>query len=298
MQAIRQVAGIVTLLVASGASAQQADISFKTTEVAPGLFMLEGQGGFTGGNLGLSVGEDGVILIDDGVTPLADRTIAAVKKTTGRPVDFVVNTHVHGDHVGGNAALHEQGARIIAHDRTRQRMVEQGLVGAQENTPAPEGALPEMTFSDSLTMHLNGEEAFVFHVGAAHTDGDAVIYFRDSDVIHTGDILFNGIFPYIDLGTGGSVEGYIAAQDDVLSLAGENTKIIPGHGPLATKADLEAARNMLRDARDRVRRLIDEGKSEDDVVSANPLADYEGWSWEFITTERITRTLYRDLSGG
>jgi glyoxylase-like metal-dependent hydrolase (beta-lactamase superfamily II) len=276
--------------------AQDADISFKSTELGAGLYMLEGQGGFAGGNLGLSMGDDGVILIDDGVGPLAPKLLAAVTDIAGQPVDFVVNTHLHGDHTGGNIALNETGATIIGHDNVRRRMIESDAASADGSAPAPEESLPEITFSRSMTFHLNGHEAFVFHVARAHTDGDAVIFFRDADVIHAGDVLFSGLFPFIDLDSGGSVAGYLEAQDDILSLAGPNTRIIPGHGPLAGKSELQAARDMLADARSRVKALVDAGKSEQDILEENPLERYhENWNWNFITTEVMTRTLVRDL---
>jgi glyoxylase-like metal-dependent hydrolase (beta-lactamase superfamily II) len=281
--------------VCVSAGAQDAGISFKSTDLGSGLYMLEGEGGFAGGNLAISMGEDGVVLIDDGVPPLASRMLAAVTDVTGRPVDFVINTHVHGDHIGGNAALHESGARIIGHENVRRRLLEDDSVSADGSAPAPDSMLPEITFSQSMTFHLNGHEAFVFHVARAHTDGDAVIYFRAADVFHAGDILFNGLFPYIDLGSGGSVAGYIDAQDDILSLAGPDSRIVPGHGPLADKSDLQAARDMLVDARKRVKALVDAGKQEDEIVAENPLELYEDWSWDFITTELMTRTIVQDL---
>jgi glyoxylase-like metal-dependent hydrolase (beta-lactamase superfamily II) len=161
----------------------------------------------------------------------------------------------------------------------------------------PGDALPILTFSDSVTFHLNGREAFVFHVEHAHTDGDAVIHFPGENIIHAGDAMFNGLFPYIDLDSGGSVEGYIAAQERILALADEQTRIIPGHGPLANRKDLQAAVAMLRDANNRVKKLVAAGQSEDEIVAANPLADYDDdWSWQFISTERMTRTLYRGLT--
>lgn len=284
------------LLAAAPSPAQESGISFKSTELAPGLYMLEGEGGFTGGNLGLLTGEDGTVLIDDGVEPLAENMLAAVNEIAGVPVDFVINTHVHGDHVGGNAALHASGATIIGHDNIRERLLD-GSATADGN-PAGEGTTPEITFSDSVTFHLNGHEAFVFHLEHAHTDGDAAIRFHEANVIHTGDVFFNGLFPFIDLGSGGSIDGYIAAQEAILALAGKDTRIIPGHGPLAGKADLEAAHAMLVDARGRVLKLIEEGKSEDEVVAANPLAPYDAeWSWDFINTENMTRTFYRGLNG-
>lgn len=275
--------------------AQDGQITFKSTDLGSGLYMLEGQGGFAGGNLGLSTGEDGVVLIDDGLGELASMTLAAVEDITDRPVDFVINTHVHGDHTGGNVALHESGATVIGHENVRRRMVEDDSISADGSAPAAKEAMPEITFSRSMTFHLNGHEAFVFHVASAHTDGDAVIFFRGANVIHAGDVFFNAIFPFIDIDSGGSVAGYIEAMDDILSLAGPDTRIIPGHGPLANKAALQAARDMLADARSKVKTLLDEGKPGQDIVDANPLAAYESWSWNFITTEIMTRTLIRDL---
>ncbi len=290
--------GVIPLVFAAiPSAAQDAEISLKSTEVTPGIFMLEGQGGFTGGNLGLLIGDDGVVLIDDGLEPLADKTLAAVSEISRDPVDFVINTHVHGDHLGGNEAFHRAGATIISHDNTRLRLLEQDEAGAGDGTAMAKEVLPQITFSRSMTFHLNGHEAFVLHVPAAHTDGDAVIFIRDADVLHTGDVMFNGMFPFIDLEAGGSVPGYIAAQEDMLSLAGPETRIIPGHGPIANKDDLQASLDMLVGARDRVQELINEGRSEEEVVAANPLAVYhDKWNWQFITTERMTRTLFRGLT--
>lgn len=281
--------------LASIASAQQGDVSYKATEMAPGIVMLEGVGGFTGGNLGLWSGEDGVVLIDDGMQPYLKIMLQAIEKQAGAKVNFVINTHVHGDHVGNNASMSMQGATIIAHENIRERLLKDGVTGADGQQPADKEMLPEITFSDGVTLHLNGHHAKVMHVMRAHTDGDAIIHFPDADVIHCGDVFFNGLFPYIDLESGGSVDGYIAAMDKVLALAGQATRIIPGHGPVATKNELEAARDMLMAARDRVRGLVAGGKSEDDIVSMNPLADFDAdWSWGFITTERMTRTLVKD----
>jgi glyoxylase-like metal-dependent hydrolase (beta-lactamase superfamily II) len=217
----------------------QDNIDFKSTELTPGLHMIEGVGGFAGGNMALSVGEDGVILIDDSLPPLSDKLIAAIAKITDQKVDFVINTHVHGDHTGGNEAFGKAGATIVAHDNIRKRMLE----------GKPKDALPVLTFAHGLTFHLNGEEARVIHLAKAHTDGDAIIHFPGADVIHTGDICFNGMFPFIDLNSGGSVDGYIAGQEKIITMAGENTKIIPGHGPLATRADLEKNLAVLKDAK-------------------------------------------------
>lgn len=282
-------------LFMSVASAQQEKISYKATEMAPGIVMLEGVGGFAGGNLGLWSGEDGVVLIDDGMQPYLKIMLEAIEAHAGAPVNFVINTHVHGDHIGNNAGMSMQGATIIAHDNIRERLVRDGVTGANGKEPASKHMLPEITFSDGVTLHLNGHRAEVIHVMQAHTDGDAIIFFADADVIHCGDVFFNGLFPYIDLDSGGSVDGYIAALDKILAMAGSKTRIIPGHGPAAAKADLESARDMMMTARDRVRALVAEGKNEDDIVGMNPLADFDAdWSWGFITTERMTRTLVRD----
>jgi glyoxylase-like metal-dependent hydrolase (beta-lactamase superfamily II) len=274
--------------------AQQPEISFEATELAPGLYMLEGVGGFAGGNLGLSIGDDGVVLIDDGLPPLTDELLEAIGELTDDPIEFLVNTHVHGDHIGGNEALAQAGATIVAHDNLRSRLVADGMMMPGGPVPAPKDALPTVTFSDSVTFHLNGRDAFVFHVEKAHTDGDAVIHFRDDNVIHAGDVMFNGLFPFIDMDSGGTVDGFIAAQKRILEAVDEKTKIIPGHGPVAGKKELAAAIAMLEDANARVRALVEAGKSDEEILAANPLADYhDGWSWSFITTERMTQTLIR-----
>jgi glyoxylase-like metal-dependent hydrolase (beta-lactamase superfamily II) len=268
---------LCTFLFALAANAQEGEISFKSTELAPGLYMLEGQGGFAGGNLGLITGDDGVVLIDDGLEPLVAVTVAAIESLTGDPVDFVINTHAHGDHTGANEVLHGKGATVVAHDNLRRQMVKDGSNRA---------ALPELTFADAVTFHLNGHTARVFHVANAHTDGDSVIHFPEVNIIHTGDVLFNKLFPFIDMDSGGSVDGFIAAQKKIISIADDETKIIPGHGVLANKADLQAAVDMLEDAQARVRALVDAGKSKEEVLAENPLID----------TERMTEALYRSLT--
>jgi glyoxylase-like metal-dependent hydrolase (beta-lactamase superfamily II) len=288
---------LILLFFSTLVSAQQGEISFKSTEVAAGLHMLEGDGGFAGGNMGLLVGEDGTILIDDSMPPFSDQLLSAVAGVTDDDVDFLINTHIHGDHIGNNELLGKLGATIVAHDNIRHRMVTDGVDSREGKIPAPKDALPVLTFSDAVTFHLNGHTAHVFHAAGAHTDGDAVIHFTDINVIHTGDVLFNGIFPYIDLDSGGSVDGFIHAQERILALANDDTRIIPGHGPLASKADLQVSIDMLRDSRERVAALVREGLSEDEIVAANPLASYhDDWNWGFITTERMTRTLVRGLA--
>ena len=273
------------------ALAQDFATAVKSTEVVPGVYLIEGADGFAGGNITLLVGEERVVLIDDGVEPIADALIDSVAELAGRPVDFVINTHVHGDHVGSNAAYSAAGAVVFAHDNIRKRLLD---------NPAEAGGaagLPTVTFADAVTFHVNGIEAYVFHVENAHTDGDAVIAFRDLNVIHAGDVHFNYLFPFIDLDNGGDVAGFVAAQRRIVAMADDDTIIIPGHGPIASKADLQTAIDVLLDCEARVKVLVEAGKTEDEVLTANPLADYhDTWNWGFITTERMTQTLYRSLT--
>ncbi|MGB5331513.1 MAG: MBL fold metallo-hydrolase [Woeseiaceae bacterium] len=278
------------LIMASLAFAQDAEITFSSSEVAPGIFMVEAKGGFGGGNMAVLVGEDHVAMVDDGLPPLAETLLAHVNATAGGPIDFMINTHVHGDHAGGNAVFADNGTVVFAHDNIRKR-----LLPDASGAGGP-GGLPVITFGDGVTFHLGKIEARVKHLPNAHTDGDAAIYFPGANVIHTGDILFHGIFPFIDLDNGGSVDGYIAAQQEILSMANDETKIIPGHGALTDKGGMKADLDVLIDGRAMVKALLDQGNSSDDVLEANPLAKYDSYSWEFITTERMTRTLIRSLT--
>lgn len=270
---------------------------FETTEVAPNIYMLQGVGGFLGGNIGISIGEDGVVMIDDSMPPYLDKLTHAISSVTDQPIDFLINTHIHGDHIGNNATFGEQGVRLVAHDRLRSRLVEQGIRMPDGFVPAPDDALPEITFSEDITFHLNGQTTHVFHVPQAHTDGDAIIHFKEANVIHGGDVVFHGLFPYIDLDSGGSVDGFIAGLAKIISLCDDETKVIPGHGPLTDKMGVQLDLDMLMDAKARVAALIAEGHSIDDIVATEPLKDYEdGFTWGFINAERLTRTIHRDLT--
>ncbi len=275
---------------ATVASAQDVATEVSVTEAAPGVYMLGGANGFSSA-MTLIIGEERVVLIDDGMAPITADLVATVDELAGRPIDFVVNTHIHGDHVGSNASLAENGAVIFAHHNLRKRLVE------KPDSAGGVGGLPVVTFADGVHFHLNGQEVHVFHVKDAHTDGDAAVHLMGSDVIVAGDLHFNYLFPFIDLDSGGTVKGFIAGMGKLLEMAGEDTVIIPGHGPIAGRADLQAAHDMLVDAEKRVAALVNEGKSVDEVVAANPLADYhDDWNWGFITTERMTRTIYRSLT--
>lgn len=283
---------IALLLASTFSSAQETAASLKSIEVAPGIFAMEGDGVFAGGGITILVGDEYNVLIDDGMTPFAPALIDAATELAGGPIDFVINTHVHQDHVGGNAALAESGAVVLAHENIRKRLID------KPNDAGGPAGLPVVTFSDQVSFHVNGLEAFVFHVANAHTDGDAVIEFRGANVIHAGDVFFNSVFPYIDLDNGGGVAGFLAAQRQILAMSDDDTVIIAGHGKItASKAELRAAIDMLVDAETRVETLVLEGKTEAEILAANPLADYhDTWNWSFITTERMTKTLFRWLT--
>jgi glyoxylase-like metal-dependent hydrolase (beta-lactamase superfamily II) len=254
--------------------------------------MLEGADGFAGGNMTLLTGGEQVVLIDDGLGSVSRLLLEKTQELAGADIDFVINTHVHGDHAGSNAAFAENGSIIVTHDNIRRRLV-------QDSTPAGgPGGLPVITFNDAITFHINGDEAYVFHLETAHTDGDAAIYFRNANVISTGDVVFHSLFPFIDLDNGGNVDGYIAAMKKLVAMIDEETIVIPGHGEITDKAGLEADLAMLVEARKRVKTLIDQGMSGADILAANPLADFDAdFSWQFITTARMTETLIRHFRG-
>jgi glyoxylase-like metal-dependent hydrolase (beta-lactamase superfamily II) len=266
--------------------------SFEHTEVSPGIYMLTGaEGKMSGGGVGLLVGDEYVVLIDDSFTPLGPALLEKIEELAGRPADFIINTHAHGDHTGSNQFQAEHGAIIVAHDNLRARMESD----PEQNTGP--GALPIITFSDEMTFHVNGHEAYVFHVETAHTDGDAAILFREANVIASGDLLFRGIFPFIDLDSGGNVSGYKTAMQRLINMSDDETRFISGHGPVATRADVQQDLDMLVDAEARVKALIDKGMTEEEIVVANPLVVYhDDYNWGFITTERMTRTLFRSLT--
>ncbi len=299
---LRKLTAICLAILASTALAQTPapDTSVQTEQVAPGIYMLIGKGG----NIGVSTGADGTFLIDDQYAPMTSSVIAALKAVNAPMPRFVLNTHWHGDHTGGNENLAKEGALLIAHDQVRARMSSDQFVKfVQMAVPAaPQAALPVVTFNDTVTFYLNGDEIHGTYVPHAHTDGDVIVHFRKANVIHTGDVFFR-YYPFIDQSSGGSIAGMIAAVDRILALADDKTRIIPGHGPLANRADLVEYRDMLVATSGRIRDLVKAGKTVDEIVAAAPNADYDAkWGWAFITAERYTRMIYElvesELSAG
>lgn len=291
------VLGFAVVAMAAPALAQDdfSDVEIKVTKVADGVYMLEG----AGGNIGVSVGKDGVFLIDDQYAPLTEKIVAAVRQIDDGRIRFVLNTHWHSDHTGGNENLGAGGTLIVAHDNVRQRMsVEQFFTAWDRKVPpSPEGALPVVTFSEAVTFHLNGDEIQAFHVESAHTDGDSMVHFRNADVLHMGDILFNGGYPFIDVDAGGSIRGMIAACDRALELVGADTRIISGHGPMATRKDLEKYRAMLAGVVAAVEPLVAQGEGLDEIKKADPLAPFnETWGSGFVNPDLMLEIVVGDLA--
>jgi len=285
------------LLLAVSARAQDmADVRITAKQVAPGIHVLEGRGG----NIGVCSGKDGVFLIDDQFAPLTEKITAAVREIGGGEIRFLVNTHFHGDHTGGNENLGRAGVLIVAHDNVRERLGTEQVNKLFDRTtpPSPEGALPVVTFNDAVTFHLNGETIRVFHVDNAHTDGDAVVHFVKADVVHAGDVYFNGLYPFIDTSAGGSIDGTLAAADRILQIAGPGTRIIPGHGEVTGRDGLLAYRDMLATVRRNVKQLLDAGKNLEEIQAAKPTADFDAeWGDGFLDPDTFTKAVAWSLGG-
>ena len=273
------------LFCSSTLLSQNREVTIKTTKLSDNVYMLVG----SGGNIGISAGDDGVFIIDDQFAQLTPKIIDAIKAISDKPLQFLVNTHYHGDHTGGNENMTKQGVKIIAHENVRKRLVDGESV---------KDALPIITFNDRVNVHMNGEDVNVHHVEHAHTDGDAMLYFTKSNVLHTGDTYFRNRYPYIDVKSGGGIDGYINAVKKGLSLINDNTKIIPGHGEVSNKEEYQSFLIMLETLRANVQTEIDKGKTENDVVSNTTITkkyDDLGYSWNFITSEKIRRAIYQSL---
>jgi cyclase len=292
----RFIAAAAFALATIPALAQQdfSKVEIKATRITNTTYMLTG----AGGNIGLSVGDDAVFIVDDQFAPLTPKIVAAIAQVTPKPIKFVLNTHWHFDHTGGNENLGKAGALILAHHNVRKRMSTEQLIDFlnMKTKPDPKDALPVVTFSADMSLHLNGEEIRAIHMPNAHTDGDSVVHYTGSDVIHMGDIYFNGFYPFIDAESGGSADGVVAACDRVLAIATEKTRIIPGHGPLSNTAELKAFRDMVATISGRVKALVAQGKSLEDIKAAKVSADHdEKWGKGFIKPERFAEMLARPL---
>jgi glyoxylase-like metal-dependent hydrolase (beta-lactamase superfamily II) len=283
----RKSAAMITMLglmwLLSPASHAQQDFSnveIVAHHVAGSVYYLQG----AGGNIGLSIGEDGIVMIDDQYAPLTDKILAAIRQLNEGEIRFVINTHVHGDHTGGNENLGKLGILILARDEVRVRLAAQ----------SPAAALPVLTYSDAITIHLNGEEVYAFPVPPAHTDGDTFIHFVDSDVIHTGDVFRTTAFPVIDTNNGGTLDGSIQALGLLIGTAGPDTLILPGHGEVSTRMDVMGFRDMIIDVRDQVALMVERGMSYKEVAAANPTAAYND---RYGNPDRFLRAVYTELGG-
>jgi cyclase len=286
----------ILLTFSANALSQQQEVEFNTFQLSDTVYMLVG----SGGNVGISAGEDGVYIIDDQVQQITDGLLEAISKISRQPIRFVINTHVHFDHTGGNETIGGAGTIIIGHDNIRKRMVSEQVNLFLPRTTPPHAAvaLPVVTFNDQISLHLNGETATAYHVANGHTDGDSIIHFPVSNVIHMGDMWFNGMYPFIDLEAGGAIQGMIQAANLALSLADDKTRFIPGHGPLAITEDLRNYRDFLIKAVANVQMLIDEGKNLQQTIAAQPTAEWDeelGKIW--ITPDQFVTFIYNSLEG-
>lgn len=283
----RKSAAMITLLglmwlftPASHAQQDFSNVEIVAHHVAGSVYYLQG----AGGNIGLSIGEDGVVMIDDQYAPLTDKILAAIRQLNEGEIRFVINTHVHGDHTGGNENLGKLGILILARDEVRVRLAAQ----------SPAAALPVLTYSDAITIHLNGEEVYAFPVPPAHTDGDTFIHFVDSDVIHTGDVFRTTAFPVIDTNNGGTLDGSIQALGLLIGTAGPDTLILPGHGDVSSRMDVMGFRDMILDVRDQVAPMVESGMSYEEVAAADPTAAYND---RYGNPDRFLRAVYTELGG-
>ncbi|MGH8495223.1 MAG: MBL fold metallo-hydrolase [Gammaproteobacteria bacterium] len=297
MFGLAPLAALLWMSAGAAIAQDQEEIEVTLEEVGTGVYMLTGRGG----NIGVSIGEDGVFLVDDQYAPLTPAIREALAEVTDEPVRFVLNTHWHEDHTGGNEEFGKGGSLVIAHENVRKRLAAgqiMNYLGQEINVPPASGAaLPVVTFDNAVTFHINGDEVHAFHVLSAHTDGDSIVHFRKADVVHMGDTYFNGFYPYIDASSGGSLRGMIAAADRALELVGEDTAVIPGHGPLSNRQELESYRDMLVEVHERMGELIDEGLSLEEIQARAPTAEFDAeWGDGSIGPAQWVEMIYRMMT--
>jgi len=284
---------ILVCLAVTHARAQQdfSKVQMKATKVAGNIYMLEG----AGGNIGVSAGTDGILIVDDQFAPLADKIRAALKEINPGQLRFVLNTHYHGDHTGSNVVFGRE-ATIIAHDNVRARLATEQTVRGQKIPASPKEALPVITYAQSVSIHFNGEEIRVIHFPAGHTDGDSIIFFHTSNVIHMGDHFFTNRFPFVDIEHGGSVEGLTRNVEAIIARVPADSKIIPGHGPLSTIDDLKLYRRMLTETTALIRKGMAEGKTLEQLKAAGLPDEWKTWGTGFINTPSWIETVFNSLS--
>ncbi len=286
---------LIIFFLSFSISAKEKEVIIDSQHVKDNIYMLKGQGG----NIGLSTGKDGLFMIDDQYAPLSEKITSAIKEISASPVKFLINTHWHGDHVGGNQNFAHSGAIIVAHKNVRKRMSSEQLIKLfnKKVKPSPDSALPVITFADEIEFHINGEIAQVIHMPHGHTDGDSIIWFKGSNVIHMGDLFFSGTFPFIDISSGGSIDGVISAVNWVLKNANRDTRIIPGHGPLSTMEDLLAYRNMLVDAREKVSQAI-KGRGDLERIKGEKVLEQLATKWGngFIKQDAFVEIIFESLN--
>jgi cyclase len=290
-QYLLSIAVAVSLSISSQSFAQQSPVKIEASQLADNIYMISGQGG----NIGLLTGAEGSFLIDDQFAPLTEKIIEVVKSVGGDVPRFLINTHYHSDHTGGNENLGKAGTLIMAHHAVRERLVNGSYIGAfdMKSGPADKAALPTVTYSENMHVHINGETIRIIHVPSAHTDGDSFVVFEDANIVHAGDIFFNGFFPFIDGDNGGSVKGVIAGADAMLALTDADSKIIPGHGPLGSRENLQAYRDMLTTAYERLLKLKNQGMSVEDAIAKTPLKDLEAdWGNGIFTADKWIGIVY------